>query len=262
MTDQQSTNPREFRAVEQLTSGAHVNYAVDGDFSVVTWQVGHAAAYTDANTIPMVAVTLIPPGGGEPVLVRERRGVMLPVSTEAEIADARAEGRRLALAAALHQFAGDVVRRRLPLASYRFTVSAGHLDSQAEVERWAEYLGVEVGRSGASKDIAVANSSRPIAEGLSFDVHAQGNADPEPEAYRVAFDLNTGVKPLIVPVETTVAELTAQIREAFLAAELIDAGHEIGIVIDGDDEAVVISSGEIVVSADGHVVEHGSIAKA
>ncbi|MBQ1061305.1 hypothetical protein [Micromonospora sp. C41] len=180
MTGQQSTNPREFRAVEKLTSGDHVNYAADHVSDVVTWQVGHAAAYTDANTIPMVAVTLIPPGGGEPVLVRERRGVTLPVSTEAEIADARAEGRRLALAAALHQLASDIVRNRLPLTGYHFRVSAGHLDSQAEVQRWAEYLGVEVGRSGASKDIAVANSSRPIAEDLSFDVHAQGNADPEP----------------------------------------------------------------------------------
>ncbi|WP_162959136.1 hypothetical protein [Micromonospora tulbaghiae] len=176
MTTEDTTNRR---PIETLTAGEHVsdNQGVHEIVHVLSTQDGGAREIT---------LTLRPLGPGRPWLMRHREGAPVRMATSEEIRECGDDlGKREALAEALRLLADDIVEHRLPLSGYRFTVSAGHLDSQAEVERWAVYLGVEVGRSGASKGIAVANSSRPIAERLSFDVHAQGNADPEPAPVEV-----------------------------------------------------------------------------
>ncbi|MEU4592587.1 hypothetical protein [Micromonospora aurantiaca (nom. illeg.)] len=175
---QQSTNPR---PVETFTVGDHISDA----FGV--HKLVHALPYVNGDGQRAQALTLVPLDSGEPFVAKYTEGTKLTPAGDAEVGEYADKGRRLALAEALRRLADDIVEHRLPLTAYRFTVSTGHLDSQAEVQRWAEYLGVEVGRSGASKDIAVANSSRPIADRLSFDVHAQGNANPvaEPPAVEV-----------------------------------------------------------------------------
>lgn len=104
------------------------------------------------------------------------------------------------------------------------------------------------------------------AAGLPGKVTELPEAEWPPHAdeakYRITFDLNAGVKPILVPAGTTIDELITPIREAFLAADLIRDGHQVSVTIDGDDDAVVVTSGQIVVSVDGHIVEHGTVAQA
>lgn len=170
--NQQSTGERrEFRAAELLTGGEHVNHQVDRDYAVLTYQVGHAAPYTDDNSVPMVALMLTPAGGGEPVLVRERRGVTLPIATEAEIAAAAADGKRIAVANALHELARRILNDRLPVPGF-FHVSSV-TDSREQLDCWAKAFGVEVRMSG----------SYPVAswDVGGLDVRMQSEPEPEPE---------------------------------------------------------------------------------
>lgn len=171
---QETTKPR---PVETFTVGDHIRDAY-GVHKLV-----HALPYVNGDGQRAQALTLVPLDSGDPWVAKYTEGTNLTPAGDDEVREYADKGRRVALAEALQRLAGDIVEHRLPLTSFRFTVSPGHLNSQAEVERWAEYLGTRVETSGASADIAVTNSSRPIADGLSFDVRAQGNADPvaEPE---------------------------------------------------------------------------------
>ncbi|MEW2474649.1 hypothetical protein AB0875_12740 [Micromonospora gifhornensis] len=69
--------------------------------------------------------------------------------------------------------------------------------------------------------------------------------------YTITFDQMAGVGPLTV----TADQMDDQIHRAFLAADVIDDGHEFAVVID-------IPAGTVVVRADGDVIEHGTITTA
>lgn len=176
-----TTQPRrEFRAVQLLTGGEHVNHQVHQDGDVVTWQVDHVAPYTDENSVPMVALMLTPVGGGEPALIWERRGVTLPVATETEIAAAKAEGTRFALANGLHELARRVLNDRLPVPG--FVHLSAVADSREQLDTWAKAFGVEVHMVGRY----------PVAswELGGLDVRMQGAEEPEPTDDEIADEID------------------------------------------------------------------------
>ncbi|MEV4384366.1 hypothetical protein AB0J68_01355 [Micromonospora sp. NPDC049580] len=78
--------------------------------------------------------------------------------------------------------------------------------------------------------------------------------DQQAATIRVAFDVNAGVEPLIVPATTSKTEITDRLRAAFLAADVIDKGHTFDVVY-GEE------LGTVKVLADGNVIEHGSITR-
>ncbi|QLQ37952.1 hypothetical protein [Micromonospora robiginosa] len=168
MTQQETTNRR---PIETLTAGEHVSDS-QGVHEIV-----HVLGMQDGGARE-ITLTLRPLGPGKPWLMRHPEGTPVWAATSAEVREYEDQGRRRALAELLHKLADDIVEHQLPLPSYHFTVSPGHFSTQADVERWATYLGAEVGTSRAAPDIAVTSASRPITDRLSLDIRVQGNADP------------------------------------------------------------------------------------
>ncbi|MEU5965927.1 hypothetical protein ABZ777_32380 [Micromonospora parva] len=76
--------------------------------------------------------------------------------------------------------------------------------------------------------------------------------DQQAATIRVAFDINAGIEPLTFPASTPYEQITQQLHEAFLAADVIDKGHTFDVVY-GEE------LGTVKVLVDGNVIEHGSI---
>lgn len=75
--------------------------------------------------------------------------------------------------------------------------------------------------------------------------------DQQTATIRVAFDVNAGIEALTFPADTTDEQITARLRQSFLAAEAIDV----------DDEFTVEIGEEVKVLVDGDVIEHASITR-
>lgn len=99
-----------------------------------------------------------------------------PIAFAEEIADAQGAGRRAALAGALHELASAIVDEVLPVPEF-FTELRSTLDSRADVERWAEHLGVDVKMGGPQDNIPYAEQHVKVG-GVSFEVHVQGPPEP------------------------------------------------------------------------------------
>ncbi|MFG3709512.1 hypothetical protein [Micromonospora sp. NPDC047730] len=166
---QQTTDNRP--AVENLAAGDHISD------NTGVHQVVHVLRYNNGDGTPMIALTQLPLGKGEPWVARHAEGTKLHLATDAEVRDYTDAGRRAALAEALHNLADDIVEQRLPVSASLFDVGPGVLGSRADLERWAAYVGVEVTLSGR---IPIASTSRPIADGLSLHFHTQCSPEPEP----------------------------------------------------------------------------------
>ena len=173
MTDQQTTNRR---PVEQLAAGQHISDA-DGVHEVV-----HALSYRNGDGRPWMALTLRPLHVGQPWIARWQHGAAVHLATDEEIREYADMARRQAVADALHKLADDIVQKRLPLPSYTVFFSAGVLESRADLDRWAAYIGGEVRGGKPGDPIPAVTVDRPVAGRLSLNMHAQCQPEPEPEA--------------------------------------------------------------------------------
>ncbi|MCZ7434799.1 hypothetical protein O7598_31190 [Micromonospora sp. WMMC241] len=86
------------------------------------------------------------------------------------------------LATELHRIAYDIVNLKLPVADLMSArLSVGVLDSRADLERWADHLGVEIeedgGTSGDIPRIEHVTLFDGERWGPSFSVHAQIQPD-------------------------------------------------------------------------------------
>ncbi|MEU7590712.1 hypothetical protein AB0A95_31025 [Micromonospora sp. NPDC049230] len=85
-------------------------------------------------------------------------------------------------------------------------------------------------------------------------MHPQTLPDKQAATIRVVFDALAGVEPLTFPADTPYEQITDRLRQAFLAADVIDKGHTF-------DVAYGVELGTVKVLADGEVIEHGSITR-
>ncbi|WFE41912.1 hypothetical protein [Micromonospora sp. WMMD998] len=169
MTEKQGTNRR---PIEDLTAGDHISDS-QGVHEVV-----HVLGMQDGGQRE-ITLTLRPVGPGKPWLMRHTEGSAVAIATQEEVREYADLGRRRALADALHTLADGIVEQRLPLPRYWIGFRAV-LDSRADVDRWAAYLGVET-KVGDTNRTPSASADRPVADGLTLDIHMQGPAEPEPE---------------------------------------------------------------------------------
>lgn len=167
---QETTNNR--RAVEKLTAGDHITDA-QGVHEVV-----HALEFSNGDGSPMTALTLRPLANGQPWIVRWQHGTTLHLATDDEVREYKDLGRRQALAKALHQLATDIVERRLPIPQYRFEVG-GVLPTRADLEAWAEFLGVDVAMGGGG-DIPVVRHEAATGDGPALCFGMQSRVEPKP----------------------------------------------------------------------------------
>ncbi|MFE7874741.1 hypothetical protein ACFUYE_30875 [Micromonospora humida] len=165
------SDPTNRTAVENLTVGQHISD------NVGVHELVHHLRYRNGDGSPMHALTLRPLGKGEPWVARHAQGVLVILASDEEIREYREQGRRAALAEALHALADDITKHRLPVPAWTFTLR-GCLGSRADVEAWVARVGAVERMSGR---IPVAELSRPVGDHLKLEVAVQGPPEPEPE---------------------------------------------------------------------------------
>lgn len=166
--------------VTDLTVGTYLYERPHPDCSPEVRQVGHAAPYSDPNGQRMVAATLFPLDGGEPILARWRAITKVRPATDAQVDGARDSGRRVALANALYALAGEILHNNLPIPRYTLRIS-GCVGSREDVQRWADHLGVEIVMGGTERDIPVADLERAVDGGPAINISLQGPSEPKPK---------------------------------------------------------------------------------
>jgi hypothetical protein len=170
-----TTNPNPgSKPLSELTPGEHIGTALDIS------RVAHVQPYRDGDGRPQVAVTLTPIDGGKPWVRWGAPDDTVQVATEAEVAAYAEFGRRAALATALRELADDIVEYPLPVPQYSVSVG-GALESRAELEVWARYLGVDITPGGTAGDIPVADKDIETPGGPGLNVHLQSPSEPKPE---------------------------------------------------------------------------------
>jgi hypothetical protein len=199
-------NPRS-KPIGELTPGEHISTAI-GISRVV-----HVQPYRDRDgRRQMMAVTMTPVDGAEPWVRWGAPDDRIQVATEAEVAANAESGRRTALANALRALADDIVEYPLPVPRYHLSVG-GALESRAELEVWARYLGVDITPGGTAGDIPVADKAIETPGGPDLSVHLQSPSEPKPE-------------PAPEPVEPLAVEVTHIRKIGFTLANL--CGHRAG----------------------------------
>jgi hypothetical protein len=182
---QQTTDNRP--TVETLAVGDHVSD------NTGVHQVVHVLRYSNGDGTPMIALTQLPLGRGEPWVARHPEGTRLHLATDAEVREYTDAAQRAALAEALHSLADDIIEQRLPLPVHNVYFSAGVLGSRADLDRWAAYLGAEVRGGTADDPIPGVDGERPVAGRMVLTIHAQTPSEPKPQpAPATATDAQVG----------------------------------------------------------------------
>lgn len=150
--------------IADLTAGQHIWH--DGAIR----EIRHVEPYTHNGKPRHLAIL----DGGR--LLDKPAGDPVAVATDDDIAEARAAGRRTALANALHDLANSIVAEALPLPSYSLDVN-GYVGTRAELQRWAEHLGVDIRPGGVKRDIPVAKRGLTAGD-LTLNVHFQSPPEP------------------------------------------------------------------------------------
>lgn len=93
------------------------------------------------------------------------------------------EAVKAALVAALRRLADEIEHHELPVPAFKLHVG-GCVESRADVQRWADHMGVAIRMGGTDRNIPVASRGIRVTDRLDLEVSFQGPA--EPVASRVA----------------------------------------------------------------------------
>ncbi|WP_229401946.1 hypothetical protein [Micromonospora okii] len=159
----------------------------------------YAAGWLFDSTVPMVdgrEHTLLHPAGPQ-ITARTRPGstvdlTLTGLTLDQAVAAVRAAGLapaaapaeltvRERLAAELHRIAADLLREDLPLPDgyMRADLHLGILDSRADLDGWADYLGSPVKVNPAN---SIPSTKRAIKLGTRATLHVGLQADPDPRS--------------------------------------------------------------------------------
>lgn len=210
-----------------LSVGQHILHFASPETPVVA-EVASTLPFKDGNGTPVVFLTLIPVGEGEPVQVRHPAAAAVDLATDVDVAKAldHHHYRRVALRDVLRRLGDDIVANALPLPPYGLEFG-GCIDTLADATAWARYLGVKVRGGGPDSSIPVADLAMPYEAGgvlLKVKVQAMEEMPTEPE-------------PVVDPEPTQVDLPTPRYPEGTpeYAAYAAELGTELGKFARGEE---------------------------
>ena len=171
------------KRADALETGDHIIEVAQYGKPPQPLKVLFAHPFRDGDRRPMVALMLDAPtkiDGFSPLDLRVPVDAKFEMADEQDLAVYRDAGRRLAFATGLRQLADAIEVGRLPVPRYGAYMS-GYLESRAELEVWAEHLGVEIKAGGTDGTIPVVDKDVSAPEdGPTLNVRWQAPGEPKP----------------------------------------------------------------------------------